>query len=116
MRDPYGGVGLVHVLAAGAACAVRVDAQVALVDLAGHREQLLGVLILLRETAVAVEPTTQPRVLSRDLGRALLVVPEARLAELLLQLRDALLERVRVKGNHGPRRAGPRSPGAAERA
>ena len=89
-------------------------------DLAGHLavhpEQLLGVLVLLREAAVAVEPAAQPRVLGRDLGRALLVVPEARLAELSLQLRDALLERVRVKGNHGPRRAGPRSPGAADRA
>ena len=33
VRDPHRGVGLVHVLAAGAARAVRVDAQVALVDL-----------------------------------------------------------------------------------
>ena len=33
VRDPDGGVGLVHVLAAGAARAVGVDAQVALVDL-----------------------------------------------------------------------------------
>ena len=33
VRDPDGGVGLVHVLAAGAARAVGVDAEVALVDL-----------------------------------------------------------------------------------
>ena len=33
MRDPHGRVGLVHVLAAGAGRAVRVDADVRVVDL-----------------------------------------------------------------------------------
>ena len=36
MRDPHGGIGLVHVLAAGALRAVGVDPQVALVDLEGR--------------------------------------------------------------------------------
>ena len=57
-----------------------------------------------------LEPLGDAGVLGRDLLRALLVVPEAGLAQLLLELGDPALERSRVKGNHGPRRAGPRSP------
>src|SRR5204862_6528433 len=89
-------------------------------DLRGHlavqRQELLRVLVLLRDAAVALEALRQARVLGRDLRRVLLVVPEAGLAELFLQLGDTALESVRVEGNHGPRRAGPRSPGAAGRA
>ena len=84
--------------------------------LAVHGEQLLRVLVVLDEPAVALEAARQARVLGADLRRVLLVVPEARRAQLLLELGDAALEVIRVKGNHGPRRAGPRSPGAAGRA
>src|SRR4029077_5702839 len=81
-----------------------------------HRQELLGVLVFLRQPAVALEARGQARVLGRDLGCVLGVVPEAGGTELLLELGDAFLQLLRVKGNHGPRRAGPRSPGAAGRA
>ena len=44
--------------------------------LAVHREQLLRVLVVLDEPAVALEPARQARVLGADLRRVLLVVPE----------------------------------------
>jgi hypothetical protein len=81
-----------------------------------HREELPRVLVLLREPAVALEAASQARVLGADLGRVALVVPEPGRAELLLELVEAALQLLRVKGNHGPRRAGPRSPRAADRA
>src|SRR4029079_6372595 len=77
--------------------------------------QLLRILVVLDEPAVALEAARQARVLGADLRRMLLVVPEAGRAQLLLELGDAALEAIRVKGNHGPRQAGPRSPGAAGR-
>ena len=55
-------------------------------------------------------------VLGRDRGGTLLIIPEARLAELLLELGGARPQPIGVKGNHGPSRAGPRSPRAARRA
>ena len=55
----------------------------------------------------------QARVLGRDRRRALLVVPESRCAELGLELGEPLPQALGVKGNHGPSRAGPRSPRAA---
>src|SRR5919108_2671935 len=81
-----------------------------------HGEELLGVLVVLCQAAVALEAARQARVLGADLGGSALVVPQARGTELLLQLGDAALQLLRVKGNHGPRRAGPRSPGAPGRA
>src|SRR5262245_48961413 len=81
-----------------------------------HREQLPRVLVLLGEAAVAPEAPGQASVLGADLGRMALVVPEPGRAELLLELGDAALQLLRVKGNHGPRQAGPRSPRAAGRA
>src|SRR5690349_11866983 len=97
--------------------AERRDARRDLVlHLAVHREQLLGVLVVLEQPAVAVEPARQARVLGADLRRMLLIVPESRRGQLLLELGHPALELIRVKGNHGPRRAGPRSPGAAGRA
>src|SRR4029077_13575266 len=103
-------------LQAGELGAARRDAGGDLaLHLAVHGEQLLRVLVVLDESAVALEATRQARVLGADLRRVLLVVPEARRAQLLLELGDAALEVIRVKGNHGPRQAGPRSPGAAGR-
>src|SRR5919204_6655051 len=51
-----------------------------------------------------------------DGGCALLIVPEARPRELVLELGEPRRQRIRVKGNHGPSPAGPRSPRAAARA
>jgi len=53
-----------------------------------------------------LELARDTRVFCGDLGGALLVVPEAGLAHPLLQLGAAGGQRIRVKGNHGPRRAG----------
>ena len=69
-------------------------------------EQLGGVVVLALEPLVALEALREPGVLGRDGGRAGLVVPEARLPQLLLELGDAGRYGVRVKGNHEPRRAG----------
>ena len=69
-------------------------------------EQLGGVVVLALEPFVALEALREARVLGRDGGRASLVVPEARLPQLLLELGDAGGYRVGVKGNHEPRRAG----------
>ena len=69
-------------------------------------EQLGGVVVLALEPFVALEALREARVLGRDGGGASLVVPEARLAQLLLELGDAGCYRVGVKGNHEPRRAG----------
>ena len=59
-------------------------------DLAGealvHREQLARVVELAAQPVVALEPLRDPGVLRGDRGRALLVVPESRLPELLLEL------------------------------
>ena len=82
-------------------------------ELAVHREQLLRVLVVALEALVALEPLGQARVLGRHGRRALLVVPESRCAELALELGEALPQPLGVKGNHGPSRAGPRSPRAA---
>src|SRR5437764_866358 len=54
-----------------------------------HREELGGVLVLLREPAVALEPPRDARVLGRDPRGPLLVVPEAGLPHLLLELCEA---------------------------
>ena len=69
-------------------------------------EQLGGVVVLALEPLVALEALRQARVLGRDPGGVVLVVPEARLPQLLLQLGDPCGDRVGVKGNHEPRRAG----------
>ena len=81
-----------------------------------HRVQLGRVLVVGAEPLVAVEPLRQTGVLGRDACCVLLFVPEARRAQLLLELADARSHRIRVKGNHGPSRAGPRSPSAGRRA
>src|SRR5262249_44270770 len=89
-------------------------------DLVGHvavhRRQLLRVPVLLVEPAVAIEPSRDTRMLGAHLCGVLLVVPEPGLPHLLLELGDAGCQTIRVKGNHGPTRAGPRSPRAAGRA
>jgi len=69
-------------------------------------EQLGGVVVLALEPLIPLEALRQPGVLGRDSGRAVLVVPEARLAELPLELGDAGRYGIRVKGNHEPRQAG----------
>ena len=58
------------------------------------------------QALVALEALREAGVLGRDGGRAGLVVPEARLAHLLLELGDAGRYGIGVKGNHEPRRAG----------
>src|SRR5205814_527867 len=68
------------------------------------------------ELVVAPEFLLRPLVLGGEASRALLVAPEVGLGELLLELAEADLQRGGVKGNHGPSRAGPRSPRAARRA
>ena len=70
-------------------------------------EQLGGVVMLALEPLVALQALREPGVLGRDGGRASLVVPEARLPHRLLELRHPGVQGVRVKGNHGPSRAGP---------
>ena len=75
-------------------------------------EQLARVVVLARQPVVALEPPREPCVLGGDHRGMLLVVPESRLAELLLELGDARRQSIRVKGNHGPSRAGSRSPRA----
>ena len=69
-------------------------------------EQLGCVVVLALESFVALEALREAGVLGRDGGRASLVVPEARLPQLLLELGDAGGYRIGVKGNHEPRRAG----------
>src|SRR5204862_4500799 len=81
--------------------------------LAVHGVELTRVLVVAGEALVALEPLRQPRVLGGDASRVLLIVPESRRAELLLELGDATPQPVRVKANHEPRRAGSRSPRAA---
>ena len=80
-------------------------------DLVGHaavhREELGCVLVLVQQAHVALEAPGQARVVGRDLRRPLLVVPEAGLPHRRLEPGDALCQPVRVKGNHGPSRAGP---------
>jgi hypothetical protein len=73
----------------------------------GDREELLELLDLRGEALVALEPPAQAGVFGRERGRALLVAPEARSPHRVLELRDPGSECIRVKGNHGPRRAGP---------
>src|SRR5262249_58455293 len=80
--------------------------------LAIHGEELARVLVVASQPLEALEPSRQARVLRRDPRRPLLVVPESRCAELGLELGDAAPQLLRVKGNHGPRRAGSRSPRA----
>ena len=69
-------------------------------------EQLGGVVVLALQALVALEPLRETGVLGRDGGRAGLVVPEPGRAHLLLELGDAGRQRIGVKGNHEPRRAG----------
>src|SRR5688500_11163532 len=88
---------------------VRADV---LLEVAVEREELAGVVVVALQPPVALEPLAQPGVLRRDSGRRALIVPEAWLAHASLELPDALGKSLRVKGNHGPRRAGPRSPRA----
>jgi hypothetical protein len=83
--------------------------------LAVHGEKLAGVLVLASQPVVAVDPPGEARVLGGDRRRPLLVVPEPRLSELALELGDARPQRIGVKGNHGPSRAGPRSCSVAPR-
>ena len=54
-----------------------------------HGEELAGVVVLTPEALVALEPLGDARVLGGDRGRALLVVPEAGLAHLRLELGGA---------------------------
>ena len=70
-------------------------------------DQLRGVVDLAPERLVAVELARHAGVLRRDTGRLGLVVPELRGAHPLLELRAPAGQRIRVKGSHGPRRAGP---------
>jgi len=72
-----------------------------------EREQVSGVLVLAGQAPVAIEALGQARVLGRDRGGPLLVVPEAGCAHLLLERGGAFFQRIGVKGNHGPSRAGP---------
>ena len=62
-------------------------------ELAVHLQQLARIVVLAAQPCVAVETLRQPRLLRRDPGGALLVVPEAGLAHLLLQLGDARRQR-----------------------
>ena len=83
-------------------------------DVAVHREQLLRVLVLAVQPLVALEPLparacsaeTAPRAAGRPRIPARRAAPARRRAS----------QAIGVKGNHGPRRAGPRSPRAARRA
>ena len=79
-------------------------------------EELLRVLVLVLQALVAREPAAQPGVVGRDLLRSRLIVPEARSLHLRLERLAPLPDPLRVKGNHGPRRAGPRSVPVAPRA
>src|SRR5215213_9304906 len=83
--------------------------------LAVHGEELTRVLVLAAQPVVPLEAPREAGVLGGDSRRPLLVVPESRLTELALELGHARPQRVGVKGNHGPSRAGPRSPSAAPR-
>src|SRR5262249_60843691 len=56
-----------------------------------HGEELLRIVVLAAQARVAVEPPLDARMLGGDLGRRLLVVPEAGLAHLRLELGGALL-------------------------
>src|SRR4029077_12564095 len=68
------------------------------------------------ELVIAPELLLRALMLGGEASGALLVVPEVGLRELLLELVEADLQRSGVKGNHGPSRAGSRSPRAARRA
>ena len=68
------------------------------------------------ELVIALELLLSALVLGGEQRGALLVVPEVGLGELLFQLADSAAQRGGVKGNHGPSRAGPRSPRAGRRA
>ena len=61
-------------------------------------EQLARVVVLADEPVVALDPLRQPRVLGRDGGGVLLVVPESGLSELLLRA-----PRVATSGDRGQR-------------
>lgn len=56
-----------------------------------HGEQLAGVLVLALQPLVAFELALDAGVLGRDARRALLVVPEAGLGQLALELGKPLL-------------------------
>ena len=86
------------------------------VELAAELGQLAGIVVVGLQLAVALEPARDARVLGRDLRGAGLVVPETRGVQLFFERNEALCERIRVKGTHGPRRAGPRAPRAGRRA
>src|ERR687891_382663 len=81
-------------------------------EVAVESEELSGFVVLFRQVIVTLEPLAQAGLLGRDGCRRPRVVPEAWLAHASLELADALGDSFRVKGNHGPRRAGPRSPRA----
>src|SRR5260221_6511815 len=69
-------------------------------------------MVLAQQPVIAVGATQKARMLGGHGGRVLLVVPESRGSELLLELSDPRPQRIGIKGNHGPSRAGPRSPRA----
>jgi len=84
----------------------RLDSGPLLGELAGDRGVLLGKLLERLEIvdprlelSVGGQPPPDSRVLGRDLRRSTLVVPEARLAELLLERLEALAQRGWVKDN-----------------
>ena len=83
-------------------------------DLGGHvpvqREELAARPRTRGEPLVALEPLLDTRVLGRIVAAALLVVPEAGLAHRRSSSRTRASSPSGVKGNHGPSRAGPRSP------
>jgi hypothetical protein len=88
----------------------RSDALAHLVELAvvgREPDQLAEVARLAGQRLVAVAPSRQARVLRGDSCRPLLVVPEAGHPHRFLELAQPGAQRVRVKGNHGPSRAGP---------
>ena len=70
-------------------------------------EKLAQVARLALEALVALDPASQTRVIGRDPRRGLLVVPETGRGHRRLELGDPRLQCYRVKGNHGPSRAGP---------
>src|SRR5918992_1003505 len=79
-------------------------------EVAVELEELTRLVVVARERVVALEPPAQASVLGRDLGGPALIVPESGLAHRRFELGEPVPQRLRVKGNHGPRPAGSRSP------
>jgi hypothetical protein len=63
-----------------------------LAQISVEREELPRVLVVADESLVTLKALAQARVLGRDLGCVLLVIPEARLPEFLLELDNSAAE------------------------